>query len=392
VDPNLSTQVGPYAPWQVQPSGTAQPIVVNIELGDDIQQDILMQGSPQQNTASLQSSYSSPIPVPESGVWAGNLSPYGDVDYFSLSAPGRTIVIDVTTLDERGQPTELKLQPVIGAWSVADPPGTLAPAVSSSPFNVVTPGMTQLNAQFAAAGQFRIAIGDLRGDGRPDYSYHARVLYGDNAEPSRVSTRGNVPVEIDGIGFQAGTTVMIGNANATLLSLSSTDLLIWAPPAADGTQSISVSDPASGASVTLQDVRTYGAGPNDLIRLTQNGNSATPVGGETAYPIRVAVAGADGTTAVGGATVQWSANNNATLTACNGTSNCTVLTDDRGKVETRVDVGATGTATITATLAPASYSPPSWFRPSSVALRPHPICRCSRRGFGSQRALLWTCR
>jgi len=108
----------------------------------------------------------------------------------------------------------------------------------------------------------------------------------------------------------------------------------------------------------LQDVLTYGAGPNDLIRLTQNGNSATPVGGETAYPIRVAVTSADGTIAVGGATVQWSATNSATLTACNGTSSCTVLTEDSGKVETRVDVGATGTATITATLAPASYSPP----------------------------------
>ena len=110
--------------------------------------------------------------------------------------------------------------------------------------------------------------------------------------------------------------------------------------------------------MTLQDVLSYGAGPNDLIRLTQNGNSATPVAGETAYPIRVAVTSADGTTTVGGATVQWSVNNSATLTACNGASSCTALTDDSGRVETRVDVGATGTATITATLAPASYSPP----------------------------------
>jgi len=292
-------------------------------------------------------------------VWTGTLSPYGDVDYFSLNAhDGRTVIIDVTTLDEQGRPTENKAQPAIGAWSIADPPGTLPPAVNSSPFNVTTFGMTQLNAQFSGSGQFRIGLADLRGDGRPDYSYRARVLYGDLAEPSRVSTLGNLPVEIDGIGFPAGTTVTVGSTNATLLSLSSTDLLIWVPPAADGTQSISISDPASGASVTLQDVLTYGAGPNDSIRLTQNGNSATPMGGETAYPIRVAVTSADGSTAVGGATVQWSVNSAATLTACNGTSSCTVLTDDSGKVETRVDVGAIGTATITATLAPASYSPP----------------------------------
>jgi len=43
---------------------------------------------------------------------------------------------------------------------------------------------------------------------------------------------------------------------------------------------------------------------------------------------------------VGGATVQWGINNGATLTACNGASTCTVLTDDSGKVETRVDVRA----------------------------------------------------
>ena len=359
LDTDQSQNVGPYSPWQVQPSGTVQPIVLNIELGDDVQQDILMQGAAQQNTASLQGSYYSPIPVPTSGVWTGTLSPYGDVDYFSLNAhDGRTVIIDVTTLDEQGRPTENKAQPAIGAWSIADPPGTLPPAVNSSPFNVTTFGMTQLNAQFSGSGQFRIGIADLRGDGRPDYSYRARVLYGDLAEPSRVSTLGNLPVEIDGIGFQAGTTVTVGSTNATLLSLSSTDLLIWVPPAADGTQSISISDPASGASVTLQDVLTYGAGPNDSIRLTQNGNSATPMGGETAYPIRVAVTSPDGSTAVGGATVQWSVNNTATLTACNGTSTCTVLTDYSGKVETRVDVGAIGTATITATLAPASYSPP----------------------------------
>src|SRR5438067_9326699 len=45
VDPTWSQLVGPYGPWQVQPSGSAQPIIVTTSLGSDTQQDILMQDS-----------------------------------------------------------------------------------------------------------------------------------------------------------------------------------------------------------------------------------------------------------------------------------------------------------------------------------------------------------
>ena len=82
-----------------------------------------------------------------------------------------------------------------------------------------------------------------------------------------------------------------------------------------------------------------------------------PVGGEAASAIRVAVTSADGSTPVGGATVQWSASDGATLTASKGASNCFVCSDESGKLETRVDVGTIEGSTITATLAPASYSP-----------------------------------
>jgi hypothetical protein len=94
--------------------------------------------------------------------------------------------------------------------------GSLPPAVTSSPFNVSNFGVTRLDAQFLSSGQFRIGIGDLRGDGRPDYRYLARVLYADTLEPSRVGAAGGSPVEIDGIGFQAGMTVSIGAANASI--------------------------------------------------------------------------------------------------------------------------------------------------------------------------------
>ena len=121
--------------------------------------------------------------------------------------------------------------------------------------------MTRLNAQFLSSGQFRIGIGDLRGDGRPDYRYLARVLYADTLEPSRVGGGGGSPIEIDGIGFQAGMTVSIGAANASILSLNSNEIVVSAPFIADGTQSLMITDPASGAAVSLNTMLTLGAGP-----------------------------------------------------------------------------------------------------------------------------------
>src|SRR2546422_6131207 len=50
VDPTWSQLVGPYGPWQVQPSGTAQPIIVTTSLGSDTAQDILMQNRDRKST------------------------------------------------------------------------------------------------------------------------------------------------------------------------------------------------------------------------------------------------------------------------------------------------------------------------------------------------------
>ena len=136
--------------------------------------------------------------------------------------------------------------------------------------------MTRLNAQFLSSGQFRIGIGDLRGDGRPDYRYLTRVLYADTLEPSRVGAGGGSAIEIDGIGFQTGMTVTVGTANASILSLSSNEIILSAPTAAYGTKTLSITDPANGATISLNNMLTIGAGPNDMIRLTQSINPSVP--------------------------------------------------------------------------------------------------------------------
>ena len=66
-------------------SGAAQQIVVNVTLGGDFQQDILMQGSAVQKQQWYSpTSYATPVPVPASGNWAGALSGYGAADFLSI--------------------------------------------------------------------------------------------------------------------------------------------------------------------------------------------------------------------------------------------------------------------------------------------------------------------
>ena len=365
LDGNLSQNVGPYAPWQVLPSGSMQPIVMAVTRGSDLQQDILMNGSAIDTPdPGAPDNFTAPRALPKTGDWAGTLGSYGDDEYFWLNGQtNRTLTVEVTALDDSGQPTVGKLQPVIGMWSLAAPPGTPPPAYTSSSLNTSSLGLTQLNARLLSTTQFRIGVADLRGDGRPDFRYRARVLYGDSVTPNRVSARGGMPILLTGYGFKTGMTMTVdttasGSTSATLLSISAGELVATTPPMADSVQNISLTDPATGASSKLTGALTFGAGPNDTIRLVQGANSGTPVGAEAAYPVRVTVSSSDGLTAVNGATVQWSATNGAGLSACNGAATCYAFTDESGQLETRVSIGAVGTTTISAALAPASYTPP----------------------------------
>ena len=83
--------------------------------------------------------------------------------------------------------------PVAGLWDIADPGLTPAPANTPSAFNTSYFGETRLDAQIFQSTTFRLGIADYRGDGRPDYSYQARVLYGDRVLPARASVAGGTP-------------------------------------------------------------------------------------------------------------------------------------------------------------------------------------------------------
>jgi hypothetical protein len=107
LDPTLSGDVGPYAPWQVQPSGVFAPVTVTVSRGGDVQRDILMTASAALRDPPPVGDWNAPRPVPASGDWMGALYAYGDTDYFWFTGRNnRTLAIDVTTLDEKEQTSQ----------------------------------------------------------------------------------------------------------------------------------------------------------------------------------------------------------------------------------------------------------------------------------------------
>ncbi len=353
LDPIWSAGVGPYAPYLDRPSGATQPIIVTVGAGQDLQQDVLMSASAQPVPPwSPSQTWTAPGTVPSAGDWVGSLSGYGDVAYFLLPAKGnRTMSVAVTALDESGNPTESKTQPLVGLWLASDPEGTRPPSLTTSPFNTVNFGLTRLDTQIAASSNFLIAISDLRGDGRPDYHYHANVLYADSVSPARVSVGGG-PITVLGTGFAQGLTIAVGGFAVAPLAIDAGQIILAAPPAGDGLQSITISNPVNGASSTMSNVLNYGAAASDNIVLLIGLNPNTPVGTQATNPVSVRVLAADGVTPVSGATIAWSATNNVQLSVCGGKSSCSSITDQSGDAAAWLTPSTAGLSGITATLAP----------------------------------------
>lgn len=357
LDPLWSAGVCPYDFSQVAPSGTFAPTVVTVSAGGEFEQNIPMSGSGQAVPPwSATETWSAPATIPPPGDWIGSLSGYGDTAYFLIATQAnRTLSVAVTALDETGKPTESKAAPVIGIWTLGDPLGTAPPVLTTAPFNAESFGMSRLDAQVLSTNSFIVGIADLRGDGRPDYSYHAHVLYGDTVKPARVPVTGG-PITLQGTGFAPSLTVAVGNSNVPVLASNASQILVSAPAQGDGPQTITISDPVSGAFSIMTGALTFGAAATDEILPVQGGNPQTAVGTQAANPVTVQVVGSN-RIAVSGATIGWTTTNGATLSVCGGISSCSAITDESGLASTWVTPTIAGVANITATLAPGVYNP-----------------------------------
>jgi hypothetical protein len=195
-------------------------------------------------------------------------------------------------------------------------------------FNRTTFGVTRLDATLQLSTAFRVGIFDYRGDGRPDYRYSGRIFYADTV---RARVDGSTAITVQGLGFRNNTTATVATVSAPVLAASPNRVIATAPAMADGLQNVALRDPATGASSTMTNVLTYGAGPSDTIKLIQGSNPATPVGGQAPNPIRVQVLAPDETTPVAGASVFFISTPASSLSACGGAGSCTLLTDDSGE-------------------------------------------------------------
>jgi len=166
------------------------------------------------------------------------------------------------------------------------------------------------------------------------------------------------PVTLRGYGFTPGLAVSIGTTSLKPLRTGGGEMILALPARSDGAQTITISDPATGGSSVMTSAITYGAAATDLLVLLSGANPLTAVGTQAVNPVSALVLASDNKTPVAGATIVWNTMNGATLSACGGAATCSVASDESGMVSTWVTLTASGTSTVTASLAPASYSAP----------------------------------
>ncbi|MBZ5510419.1 MAG: hypothetical protein LAN70_04540 [Acidobacteriia bacterium] len=340
---------GPYKLSQVRPSGTFAPLVLTVNRGGDLVQDIVMQGAASVPLDSTEPhSFAQPAAIPGAGHWTASLGYYGDFDWHALHArSNRSFTLDITALDDAAAATTSKALPVIGLWA-PDAAESDAPLAAQTWLNVA--GVTtRLRATLGSAGMYKLAIADARGDGRPDFRYCARLLYADDVSPAQAAA-GTV-LRITGMGFVPGINVTVGGASAAVLSYAVDELLVAAPALPDGVNDLTLTDPATGATAGIPGAITYGGGGGTTLQLLLGSNPPVPVGVMAPNPFRVRVLAADGVTPVASASVTFTApGSSVSLLPCNTTA-CLVATDGAGEADIWILVKAAGPTTISASLA-----------------------------------------
>lgn len=349
--------LAPYVRPPATPSGSPQTIVDYSALGDNFvnvtmtSSDGAMGGS--QTDAGTENA---PAAFDPSGFEAGLLAAWGRSSWWSsMVRAGRTWTLEVTATDETGGATGNKAQPVVGVWRSTDETGVL-PTVASqgAPFNSRVFGMTQVHVGAATTDTLmRIAVADQFGAGRPDFTYKARMLYADTVSPTTVGQGGGL-VTISGTGFQPGNVVKVNGVAAAVQSLSASRITVLVPSrGAAGASfgravSVSVGDLVTGGTTSAASALTYTTGADLLGSISAPGSLRTGEMAATVFAVQVLAA--DGTTALPGATVKLSVTTGtAQLSACGTVSSCWVISDNNGRVQSRVTGVAGGAVTLIAT-------------------------------------------
>jgi hypothetical protein len=346
----LGNSVGPYSDGQVLPSGTLDPITIqNLGAGSAKTINVAVTDSATGGYPDAIGAEATPRPMPAGGMWVGRLSEVGQSDWFSFPVRGnRTFTIVTQATNESGTPTGQKALPSIGVWDGYSPIG--GDAVAWAPgLNGSAIGETWLRVSAIADDIVRIGVADLRGDGRPDYTYNGWVLYADSVQPARLPASGGAIV-IHGMGFRGGDTVLVGGKPALVTSTSPNEITAVAPAAADGVSGsvdVEVDDlPVFYAQAVITGGISYDSGTGDALTLVTAPANTVPT--NVPLPFTVTALSSDMKPA-GGVTVTYTViSGNATLIC--GLPVCKDVATGDGLASMNVVAADNRTAVVTASL------------------------------------------
>ena len=346
----LSNTVGPYFDGQVAPSGILDAIpLANLAPGSTQSLAVVATNSATSGFSDAIATAAEPRPLPATGLWYGRLSQVNQSDWYTFPVrANRTFTIATQALDEAGMPTESKALPSIGIWDAFD--SVNAPAVGTAPgLNGFATGETWMQTSTSADDVVRIAIAELRGDGRPDYAYNGWVLYADTVEPQHLPASGG-PIVIHGMGFHMDDTVMVAGQPALVTSVSPTEISAIAPPAVkgiSGSVDVEVDDaPIYYAAAILSGSISYDAGTGDALTLVTAPMNTVPL----STPLPFTVAARDSSLAPApGVTVVYSVASGAARLGC-GLSVCSVAADGDGHASLNITATDSNPSIVTASL------------------------------------------
>ncbi len=350
-----ANSVGPYIQNQVAPSGTLAPVIIsNLSAGASQTVGITASNSSPASVNTAIGSESQPRPMPTAGLWCGRISAVGQTDWFTFPVRGNRIFTVVTqAIDETGAPTNFKALPSIGVWDAFAPPGSM-PVGAAPGLNGNAPGETWLRVATNGNDIVRIGIADLRGDGRPDYSYYGWLLYADTVSPPHLPASGG-PITIYGTGFRIADTVLVGGQPARVTSISPNQITAIAPPAAlnssgspiTGSVDVEVDDqPSFYAAAIIPSGISYDSGTGDALTLVTAPSNTVPIG----VPIPFAVTALDSSLApASGVTVLYTVTSGTASLAC-GLPACSVTTTGDGRASLNVTATDGKWSIITASL------------------------------------------
>jgi hypothetical protein len=267
-------------------------------------------------------SESAPAPVSSTGWWSGLLCGVGHSSWFTTTIrANHTWTLEATALNESGQATINKAQPVLGVWNLADATGTL-PTIAAAPvaMNSLALGTTQLHVPAATAdAAIRLTVADQFGAGRPDFTYTGRILYADSVTPSTVPVTGG-QITITGTGFRLGNIVSVNGVRATVLSWTANQIVANTPSqtaarAGSAPVDVLVTDASTAGTTDIPAALTFaGAGPppvNAVAITTPNAWLAAGAGSQWT----ITLAATQNSVPIAATPVTWSASSSLTLSS-----------------------------------------------------------------------------